>query len=260
VAADRERSPGAALRAEAVVVQMGKLTVVDGVSIEVNPGELVGLMGPNGAGKTVLFDALCGFQPPLRGRVLLNGDDVTAAPSFWRTWHGLGRTFQEGRLFDSLPVKTNVALAACIHSGGFISDAFSLPWAVRGRREAYGRARASLDLVDGAHLWDQPAKDLGTADRRRVEIARALAAGPQVLLLDEPAAGLEPGALDLARLLLRVRDELGVGILLVEHDPALIFTISDFVYALDAGQVIAAGRPAEVREDPLLRQSYLGVA
>jgi ABC-type branched-subunit amino acid transport system ATPase component len=253
-------SRGAALRAEGLRVRLGSVLILDGVNVEVNPGELVGLVGPNGAGKTVLFDCLSGLVRASTGSVFLGDDLVTDAPASWRVWHGLGRTFQEGRLFDSLPVEVNVALASCIHSGSFISDGFSMPWSVLGRREMLNRAREALDVVVGAHLWGRPAASLTGADRRRVEIARALAAKPRVLLLDEPAAGLEPGALDLGRLVLRLRDELGIAVMLVEHDPALVFSICDFVYALDAGTVVASGPPALVREDPHMRRSYLGVA
>jgi len=251
--------PGAALRGEALTVRIGKLTVLEGVSIEVNPGELVGLVGPNGAGKTVLFDCLCGFVRPSAGRVLLSGQDVTDAPPFWRVWHGLGRTFQEGRLFDGLSVEANVALGACLRSGGLVSDAFSLPWAARGKSEALRRARAALELVGAGRLAGADFASLSGADRRRVEIARAVVAQPRVLLLDEPAAGLEPGALDLHRLLPHLRNATGAGILLVEHDPALVFSTCEFAYALDAGAVIAAGPPEDVRKHPDLRASYLGV-
>lgn len=248
------------LRAERVTVSFTGVVAVDDVSIEVNPGELVGLVGPNGAGKSVLLDVLSGLQAPRSGRVYLEDRDITQAPAFWRVWHGLGRTFQEGRAFDSLPVELNVAAGACVRGGGFLSDALSLPWSVRARDESLRRARAALEAVDGAHLWGSPMAELKGGDRRRVEIARAVCGRPRALLLDEPGAGLEPDALDLPKLLLRLRDELGLGVLLVEHDPALVFGTCDFVYALDAGRVVAAGLPGDVRDHPEVRRSYLGVA
>ncbi len=248
------------LRAEGITVRFDTVTALDGAGLEVNPGELVGLVGPNGAGKSVLLDVLSGLLRPSAGRVFLEDRDITAAPAFWRPWHGLARTFQEGRSFDSLPVELNVAAAACVRGGGFISDALSLPWSVRAHDESLRRARAALELVDGAHLWGAPMAELKGGDRRRVELARAICSRPRALLLDEPGAGLEPDALDLPKLLLRLRDELGMGVLLVEHDPALVFGACDFVYALDAGRVVAAGLPGDVRAHPEVRRSYLGVA
>ena len=248
------------LRAERISVGFSGVVALDDVSVEVNPGELVGLVGPNGAGKSVLLDVLSGLQKPRSGHVYLDDRDITPAPAFWRAWHGLGRTFQEGRAFDSLPVEINVATGACVRGGGFLSDGLSLPWSLRAKRESLDRARAALDVVDGAHLWGSPMGELKGGDRRRVEIARAICGRARALLLDEPGAGLEPEALDLPRLLLRLRDELGFGVLLVEHDPALVFGTCDFVYALDAGRVVVAGLPADVREHPEVRRSYLGVA
>ena len=241
-------------------MRFGSVVALDGVGLEVNPGELVGLVGPNGAGKSVLLDVLSGLLRPQAGRVFLDDRDVTAAPAFWRPWHGLARTFQEGRSFDSLPVELNVAAAACVRGGGFLSDALSLPWSVRARDESLRRARAALELVEGGHLWGSPMAELKGGDRRRVELARALCSRPKVLLVDEPGAGLEPEALELPKLLLKLRDELGLGILLVEHDPVLVFGACDFVYALDAGRVVAAGLPGDVRAHPEVRRSYLGVA
>jgi ABC-type branched-subunit amino acid transport system ATPase component len=243
-----------------VTVRFGAVTALEGVSLEVNPGELVGLVGPNGAGKSVLLDVLSGLAPPAAGRVYLEDADITRAPAFWRVRHGLGRTFQEGRDFESLPVEVSVAAGSCLRGGGFLSDAFGMPWARRAREGSLQRARRALEVVDGGHLWGAAVAELNGADRRRVQIARALCGRPRALLLDEPGAGLEADALDLPALLLRIRDELGLGVLLVEHDPALVFGLCDFVYALDAGHVVAAGFPGEVREDPEVKRSYLGVA
>ncbi|HEX6489228.1 MAG TPA: ATP-binding cassette domain-containing protein [Candidatus Dormibacteraeota bacterium] len=248
------------LRAEQITVRFGSVLALDAVSLEVNPGELVGLVGPNGAGKSVLLDVLSGMQKPERGRVYLDDRDITAAPVFWRPWHGLGRTFQEGRSFASLPVELNVAAGACVRGGGFLSDALNLPWSAKAASESMKRARTALAMVDGEHLWGSPMAELKGADRRRVELARAICSAPRALLLDEPGAGLEAESLDLPKLLLRLRDERGIGILLVEHDPALVFGTCDFIYALDAGRVVAAGLPAEVRSHPEVRRSYLGVA
>jgi len=248
------------LRADEITVRFGPVLALDKASLEVNPGELVGLVGPNGAGKSVLLDVLSGLLEPDSGRVFLEDRDITSAPAFWRPWHGLGRTFQEGRAFDSLPVELNVAAGACVGGGGFISDALTLPWSLRARDESLRRARAALDAVDGAHLWGSPMAEVTGGDRRRVEVARAICGRPRALLLDEPGAGLEPDALDLPKLLLRLRDELGIGVLLVEHDPALVFGTCDFVYALDAGRMVAAGLPGDVRDHPEVRRSYLGVA
>lgn len=248
------------LRCEGLEVRFGNLTALEGVRLEVNTGELVGLVGPNGAGKSVLLDCLCGLFAPHRGHVFLDDEEITRAPAFWRVWHGLGRTFQDGRDFASMTVRDSVAAAACQRGGGFLSDGLSLPWAAVARDRSLGRAREALQLVGAADCWEARVGELGAADRRRVQIARALAARPKALLLDEPAAGLEPGELDLAALLVTLRDEMELGILLVEHDPALVFALSDFVYALDGGRILSAGRPADIRVDPEVRRSYLGAA
>jgi ABC-type branched-subunit amino acid transport system ATPase component len=250
----------ALLRAEGVSVRFGAVAALEDVRVEVNSGELVGLIGPNGAGKSVLLDCLCGLVRPVTGRVLLDDQDVTGAPAFWRVWHGLARTFQDARDFHSMRVKDAVAAGACVRGGGFVSDALSLPWAAVARDRSLREARRALELVGAEPLWERRTSDLDAPERRLVQIARALASRPRALLLDEPLAALDADEVAVAHLLLRLRDELGIGILLVEHDPALVFSLCDFIYALDSGRVVAAGLPADVREHPLVRGGYLGVA
>jgi ABC-type branched-subunit amino acid transport system ATPase component len=243
-----------------VSVTFGAVAALDHVRIEVNNGELVGLIGPNGAGKSVLVDCLSGLLAPVAGRVLLDEVDVTRAPAFWRVWHGLARTFQDVRDFHSMRVKNAVAAGACVRGGGFVSDALSLPWSAVARDRSLNEARRALGLVGAERLWERVVADLDPVERRLVQVARALASRPRVLLLDEPLAALDADEIGFAHLLLRLRDELGIGILLVEHDPALVFSLCDFIYALDSGRVVAAGLPADVRDHPLVRSGYLGVA
>ena len=245
------------LRAEGISLRFGGVQALDSVTIEVNAGELVGLVGPNGAGKSLLIDVISGLQRPLSGRVLLEERDITAAPAHWRAANGVTRTFQEGRAFTSLPAGLNVAAAAAARprSRGPEDIRFGA-----GRRRALDRAREVLEITGAAHLWSRSIPGLTAAEARRVEIARALAPGPRVILLDEPAAGLGDEAIGLRALLLALRDRLGLGILLVEHDPGLVFGQCDFVYALEAGRVLTSGPPAEVRRDARVRRSYLGVA
>ena len=248
------------LQCQGVTVRFGALRALDDVGIEVNRGEIVGLLGPNGAGKTLLFDCISGLQPLERGHIYLNDDDITNAPGFWRTWQGIGRTFQDGRLFEHMTVEMNVAVGACVRGSGFASDAMLLPWSLLARRGSQRRAAAALELTGVAALGERMPKELSGADRRRVEIARALSSRPSLLLLDEPSAGVEREALDLRALLLHLRDELGIGILLVERNPGLVFSTCDFVYALDAGRIVTAGFPDDVRANADVRRSYLGVA
>lgn len=245
-----------------VTVSFGGLTAVDGLSLEVHRAEVVGLIGPNGAGKTVTFNVATGLQPPDHGRVLLDDADITGVPTHDRARRGLGRTFQVVQLFDQLSVLDNVALAGHRFTfSGFLADGLGLPARRRAREEARERAHAALQFCDLTHLAGHPVDSLPVGQARLVELARALCLQPIVLLLDEPASGLDGAETEaLVDLLARVREVTEAGILLVEHDLGVVERLCDHVLVMDFGRGIARGTPAQVQADPAVRASYLGVA
>jgi branched-chain amino acid transport system ATP-binding protein len=240
------RSPdGPALRADSVTVTFDGLVAVDDVSLEVYKGEIVGLIGPNGAGKTTLVNVLTGFQRPDRGTVQLAGKDVTRMSAHRRSRRHMARTFQGGRVFGNLPVAENVELGAvCI-----------------GMRRGPARRRATelLERV-GLEAWaDRPASILPAGAQRRLGLARAAAMDPEVLLLDEPAAGLNEAERDeLREAILELRENHGCAILLIEHDIRMIMSICDRLHVLDEGRTIGSGRPDVVARDPIVIAAYLG--
>jgi branched-chain amino acid transport system ATP-binding protein len=226
-----------------VTVRFGGHLALDDVSLAAVPGEVTGLIGPNGAGKTTLFNVITGLQAPQRGRVRLDGDDVTRLPPYRRARRGLARTFQRLELFGLLTVHENVELAA----------------SVRGRRPGRSAAEA-LELVGLSELADARSDELPTGKARLVELARALASGPKVLLLDEPASGQDDGETEAFRdVLLTVAAE-GIAVVLVEHDVHLVMRTCATVHVLDFGRVLAAGTAAEVQADQAVLDAYLGVA
>lgn len=250
-----------ALEAVDLVRRFGGIEAVSHVSFRVGPGEIVGLIGQNGAGKTTVVDLVSGYQRADHGVVRLGGRDVTAVPARRRFAHGLGRTFQGGRLFPGLTVSEAIAvgLEQSLLSRNLLDAAFRLPaWA---DTEAAVAARVD-ELVEtfalGPHR-DHFVADLSTGTRRVVELATAVAHQPTLLLLDEPAAGLaQPEVEALVGLLRRIRAELGCSILLIEHDMPLVAAVSDRLVALESGSVLAEGAPADVLENPLVVASYLG--
>ena len=250
----------AALELRDVGVRFGYFDAVDGVSLSVHAGEVVGLIGPNGAGKTVTFNVVTGLQPATRGRVLLGGRDVTAAPAHVRTSLGLARTFQVVQLFAGMTVRENLMVAA--HrwtSAGVVVDALRLPGRRRALEQAQERASAVLAFLGLSHLADVEASSLPVGQARLVELARALCLKPKVLLLDEPASGLDPAETsDFVDLLAEVRSTLGCAMLLVEHDMGVVMPLCDHLVVMNFGKALASGTPAEVRDDAEVRTAYLG--
>ena len=250
----------AVLELRDVAVRFGAFNAVDGVSLSVNAGEVVGLIGPNGAGKTVTFNGITGLQPSTRGQVLLHGQDVTRQPPHVRTAMGLSRTFQVVQLFAGMSVLQNLMVAAHRHtSSGVVQDALRLPGRKRALAQAEERARSVLAFLDLSHLADVEVTSLPVGQARLVELARALCLTPKCLLLDEPASGLDPAeTADFVALLAHVRSTLGCAMLLVEHDMGVVMPLCDHVVVMDFGKVLAAGKPLDVRDDPAVRAAYLG--
>jgi sulfate-transporting ATPase len=245
----------AELSVSGISVRLGSIYAVSEASLEVHPGEVVGLIGPNGAGKTTFIDAVTGFVRTTQGKVLLNGQDITWVPPARRKRAGLSRTFQSLELFDDLTVRDNL-LAGADDLGikPYFTDLF---WPRKEQLPPTAlRAIKDLELDD---VLDTPAGDLPYGQRRLVSIARALAGTPSILMLDEPAAGLSDAETgELRHLIRRLAEEWGIGVLLVEHDMSLVMAVCDRIVALEAGQVIAEGRPEEIARDARVRAAYLG--
>jgi len=236
------------LTARGVVRRFGGITAVDGVDLAVPPGRITALIGPNGAGKSTLFDCLSGTARPETGRVLLGGRDITRLPEHARARLGLARTFQQIAVFPTLTVAANVRVGAEQSAGGLVRGLLGLP--APGGEQARAATDRALALLGLEAVRDRPAGDLPAGTLRLLELARALAAMPKVLLLDEPTAGLD--AAETARLgaVLRALAAEGMALLLVEHDTELVAELADVVYAMAAGRVLAHGPTAVVLADP----------
>jgi ABC-type branched-subunit amino acid transport system ATPase component/ABC-type branched-subunit amino acid transport system permease subunit len=249
-----------ALEARDIDVRYGAVVALDAVSISVQPGELVAIIGPNGAGKTTLFNCCSGFQAPRSGTVTLRGTDITAFPAHRRAAAGLGRSFQTPRLVESMSVFENLLVG--FHprlAHGLPAEVAGFSYALAEEARIREQAAALLAAVGLSAVGGLAAGDLPSGLRKVVEVLRALVPVPDVLLLDEPSAGLDPRETRwLGRLIQSVNRELGVSVALIEHDMSLVMGISDYVYVLDFGRLLAAGTPAEVRADPTVVAAYLG--
>jgi ABC-type branched-subunit amino acid transport system ATPase component len=247
------------LQVRGVTKRFGGLTAVDGVSFDVYEGTIKALIGPNGAGKSTLFNTLTGFGRADEGQVLLDGRDISRASARAVVRRGVARTFQNTQLFDHMSTIENVMVGSqASQSHGFLSAAFRLPIAHKEERAAREEAGRLLRLI-GIESWaETPALDLPAGIRRLVEIARALATKPRLLLLDEPAAGLNGAeTAELVHTLRRVRDS-GVTVLVVEHDMGLVMEVSDEIVVIDRGCKIAEGPPLLIQKDPAVIAAYLG--
>ena len=241
-------------------IDFGGLTAVDGFNITIGPTEISGLIGPNGAGKTTIFNLLTGVYQPTRGSVLIKGIDTKGMPTFKVNKLGIARTFQNIRLFSDMTALDNVKVG--MHNEikcSFVASLLRLPSYFKAEKKANQKAMELLEFMGLADIADQKAGSLPYGVQRRLEICRALASNPAIILLDEPAAGMNPSeTTELMHQIRRIRDNFHVAIFLIEHDMNLVMNVCEAIAVVSYGKIIAKGTPDEIKNDPAVIEAYLG--
>ena len=255
---DKDKQP--VLDVRNLGIDFGGLTAVDGFNITVGPTEISGLIGPNGAGKTTIFNLLTGVYQPTRGSVLINGIDIKGMPTHKVNRLGIARTFQNIRLFTDMTALDNVKVG--MHHAikcSFLSSLLHLPSYYKAEKKANAKAMELLDFMGLADVADVKAGSLPYGVQRRLEIVRALATNPSIILLDEPAAGMNPSeTTELMHQIRRIRDTFHIAIFLIEHDMNLVMNVCEAIAVVNYGRLIAKGTPDEIRANPAVIEAYLG--
>ena len=250
------------LQLEEATIRFGGLVAVNKVTFEIKKGELFGLIGPNGAGKTTCFNLITGVYKPTSGSIKLNGREIAGTPASKIANLGIARTFQNIRLFRALSALENVVVGGFLrHRTGLLSSLGYLPPAIKETERLRDEAMELLRVVNLDHVADVRSGDLAYGMQRRLEIARAMATRPQLLLLDEPAAGMNPAEkVELNEMVRKIRDQHEMTVLLIEHDMRFVMSLCERIVVLDHGEEIAQGPPEHIRNDPKVIAAYLGEA
>ncbi|MHC5352139.1 high-affinity branched-chain amino acid ABC transporter ATP-binding protein LivG [Metapseudomonas furukawaii] len=248
------------LEVSGLTMRFGGLLAVNGVGLTVNEKQVVSMIGPNGAGKTTVFNCLTGFYQPTSGSIRLDGEQIEALPGHKIARKGVVRTFQNVRLFKEMTAVENLLVAQHRHlNTNFLAGLLKTPGFRRSEREAMDYAALWLDKVNLTDVANRPAGTLAYGQQRRLEIARCMMTRPRILMLDEPAAGLNPKETDdLKELIAMLRNEHNVTVLLIEHDMKLVMSISDHIYVINQGTPLADGTPEQIRNNPDVIKAYLG--
>ena len=248
------------LKLDQATIKFGGLVAVNSVSFELNRGDLFGLIGPNGAGKTTCFNIITGIYTPTSGTINFDGRDITGTPANRIADQGICRTFQNIRLFKALSSLENVMVGGFLrHKSSLASALCHLPVAIKETKEMRGEAMRLLEILELDQVAHVRSADLSYGMQRRLEIARAMATQPKLLLLDEPAAGMNPQEKEqLNRMVRKIRDEHGMTVLLIEHDMRFVMSLCERILVLDHGEEIAQGAPDAIRNDPKVIAAYLG--